>query len=145
MNRFGNSLAIGAFYCLPKWSSSCRIFRLFHTGLKPVCVYQHHYPADSKLACAGKDSFAILTPPVRNYSANVPYAGKITLFLKYLIFGVGHRRKTAVNLYQSLDDLDYHEFYRYFELPDTFNSWFVITELHIWMLLVKTLLLFIIM
>lgn len=26
-----------------------------------------------------------------------------------------------------------------FALPDTFNSWFLVTELHIWMLMVRTM------
>lgn len=25
------------------------------------------------------------------------------------------------------------------ELPDTFNSWFLITELHVWMLMIKSM------
>lgn len=32
------------------------------------------------------------------------------------------------------DHIDYFGFMEEFSLPDTFYSWFVITELHIWML-----------
>lgn len=38
-------------------------------------------------------------------------------------------------LYENIaDQLDYIDFFEKFDLPDTFYSWFVITELHIWML-----------
>lgn len=31
------------------------------------------------------------------------------------------------------------EFFNKFELPNTFNSWFLVTELHVWMLLVRAM------
>lgn len=38
-------------------------------------------------------------------------------------------------LYENtVDNLNYLQFFEKFGLPDTFYSWFVITELHIWML-----------
>ncbi|CAG9859187.1 unnamed protein product [Phyllotreta striolata] len=38
-------------------------------------------------------------------------------------------------LYEEIaDKIDYVEFFKEFDLPDTFNSWFSVTELHIWML-----------
>lgn len=33
-----------------------------------------------------------------------------------------------------MDNVDHFEFFKELKLPDTFYSWFVITELHIWML-----------
>ncbi|KAL1491960.1 hypothetical protein ABEB36_012474 [Hypothenemus hampei] len=42
---------------------------------------------------------------------------------------------SAYFLYESIaDGLDYMSFMEKYELPDTFYSWFVLTELHIWML-----------
>lgn len=37
------------------------------------------------------------------------------------------------------DQINYLEFFKRFELPDTFNSWFLVTELHVWMLLVRAM------
>lgn len=37
------------------------------------------------------------------------------------------------------DKIDYIEFLDELELPDTFYSWFVITELHVWMLSVRAM------
>lgn len=43
-------------------------------------------------------------------------------------------------LYESVaDTLNYAEFFERFELPNTFNSWFLVTELHVWMLLVRAM------
>ncbi|GIY35927.1 hypothetical protein CEXT_652611 [Caerostris extrusa] len=36
------------------------------------------------------------------------------------------------------DKLNYNEFFKYFDLPDTFNSWFLTIQLHIWMCTVVT-------
>ncbi|KAI4503370.1 hypothetical protein M0802_001592 [Mischocyttarus mexicanus] len=35
------------------------------------------------------------------------------------------------------DKIDYSVFYKDFNMPDTFFSWFLITELHVWMLMVR--------
>ncbi|XP_022919312.1 ubiquinol-cytochrome-c reductase complex assembly factor 1 [Onthophagus taurus] len=41
-------------------------------------------------------------------------------------------------LYESIaDKIVYVDFFEEFNLPDTFYSWFVITELHVWMLMVR--------
>lgn len=41
-------------------------------------------------------------------------------------------------LYESIaDGIDYVKFFEEFKLSDTFYSWFVITELHIWMVIVR--------
>lgn len=41
-------------------------------------------------------------------------------------------------LYESVaDNINYNEFFDEFALPDTFYSWFVITEIHVWMLMVR--------
>lgn len=37
------------------------------------------------------------------------------------------------------DQLNYADFFDEFSLPNTFNSWFLITELHVWMLLVRSM------
>lgn len=43
-------------------------------------------------------------------------------------------------LYETVaDQLNYAEFFDKFQLQNTFNSWFLVTELHIWMLLVRSM------
>lgn len=37
------------------------------------------------------------------------------------------------------DGIKYDEMFLKFNLPNTFNSWFLITELHVWMLMVRTM------
>lgn len=38
-----------------------------------------------------------------------------------------------------VDNLDYGAFFKEYGLKDTFYSWFVVTELHIWMLATRTM------
>lgn len=43
-------------------------------------------------------------------------------------------------LYESVaDHLNYVDFFDQFGMPNTFNSWFLVTELHVWMLLVRSM------
>jgi cytochrome b pre-mRNA-processing protein 3 len=45
-----------------------------------------------------------------------------------------------VLLYENVaDKLIYREFFEEFGMPDTFNSWFLVTELHTWMLLTRVM------
>lgn len=39
----------------------------------------------------------------------------------------------------SIDQLNHMEFVNKFQMPNTFNTWFLITELHVWMLLVRSM------
>lgn len=46
----------------------------------------------------------------------------------------------AVLLYgHGIDQLDHKEFISKFNMPNTFNSWFLITEIHVWMLMVRAM------
>jgi len=40
---------------------------------------------------------------------------------------------------QLVDELDYKSFFQRFELPDTFQSWFIFIQLHMWMVMVRTI------
>lgn len=45
---------------------------------------------------------------------------------------------TGYFLYECVpDSVSYEEWFEHLELPDTFASWFIITELHVWLLLVR--------
>lgn len=49
-------------------------------------------------------------------------------------------RAAGFFLYEKVvDNINYEEFFREMSLPDTFNSWFIVTELHIWMLMVRAM------
>lgn len=49
-------------------------------------------------------------------------------------------RVSSCALYESVaDSINYAEFFTLFRMPDTFNTWFLITELHVWMLLVRSM------
>ncbi|XP_045494053.1 ubiquinol-cytochrome-c reductase complex assembly factor 1 [Colias croceus] len=45
---------------------------------------------------------------------------------------------TGYFLYQCVPEkIAYHEWFEVLELPDTFTSWFIVTELHVWLILVR--------
>lgn len=49
-------------------------------------------------------------------------------------------RVSSYQLYQSIaDKINYREFFELFNLPNTFNSWFLVTELHVWMILLRAM------
>lgn len=49
-------------------------------------------------------------------------------------------RVSSCLLYESVvDHINYNEFFELYDMPDTFNTWFLITELHVWMLLVRAM------
>ncbi|XP_076633536.1 ubiquinol-cytochrome c reductase complex assembly factor 1 isoform X2 [Colletes latitarsis] len=67
-----------------------------------------------------------------------------TGLIKRILYKLGiHRQKYQLIalgcfIYEDLvDTLNYTPFYKDFNMPDTFFSWYLVTELHIWMLLVR--------
>jgi len=49
-------------------------------------------------------------------------------------------RGSSVLLYENIaDGVNYAEFFIEFNMPDTFNSWFLVTELHCWLLLTRVM------
>lgn len=47
---------------------------------------------------------------------------------------------TSHLLYESVaDKINYVAFFRHFNLPNTFNSWFLVTELHVWLLMMRSM------
>ena len=51
---------------------------------------------------------------------------------KYQLMSVGYFAYEDI-----VDEVDYSAFYKDFSMPDTFFSWFLVTELHVWMLMVR--------
>lgn len=80
------------------------------------------------------------TSSVSSYST----AGLLSSFLGKISFKISMRypkyvmRQSSLKLYLCCVELVDHDlFLREFNMPDTFNSWFRITELHVWMCLVR--------
>ncbi|XP_053955366.1 ubiquinol-cytochrome-c reductase complex assembly factor 1 [Anastrepha ludens] len=49
-------------------------------------------------------------------------------------------RVSSHMLYESVaDKINYLSFFKAFDMPNTFNSWFLVTELHVWMLMVRAM------
>ncbi|XP_075162507.1 ubiquinol-cytochrome c reductase complex assembly factor 1 [Haematobia irritans] len=49
-------------------------------------------------------------------------------------------RVSSHMLYESVaDKINYLAFFNDFNMPNTFNSWFLVTELHVWMLLLRSM------
>lgn len=69
--------------------------------------------------------------------------GPIKRFLKKLTKvdnSKARLRVSSYNMYAGVvDGINYNEIFQKFSLPNTFNSWFLITELHIWMLMVRAM------
>lgn len=47
--------------------------------------------------------------------------------------------KTSILYGKTVDNLKHQDFITKFNMPNTFNSWFLITELHVWMLMVRAM------
>lgn len=62
-----------------------------------------------------------------------------SIMLRFSIYKKKYRLMlTGYLLYSSIaDKLDYSVFFKDFNMPDTFFSWFLITELHVWMLMAR--------
>ncbi|XP_031848052.1 ubiquinol-cytochrome c reductase complex assembly factor 1 isoform X2 [Nomia melanderi] len=72
-----------------------------------------------------------------NIYRNSPRINKI-----FKLFRINKRKYQLISLgyllYANiLETVDYSTFYKDFNMPDTFFSWFLITELHVWMLMVR--------
>lgn len=83
---------------------------------------------------------------VTTYAKRVDFAAKpgtlkkLWKKLQFYTFYKSKWKATGFFLYESVaDNIDYEEFFREMSLPDTFNSWFIVTELHIWMLMVRVM------
>ncbi|XP_047371037.1 ubiquinol-cytochrome-c reductase complex assembly factor 1 [Vespa velutina] len=58
--------------------------------------------------------------------------------LKFIDFEGAKIKTHAYSEYEYIvDKIDYSTFYKDFNMADTFFSWFLITELHVWMLMVR--------
>ncbi|XP_049856757.1 ubiquinol-cytochrome-c reductase complex assembly factor 1-like [Schistocerca gregaria] len=65
---------------------------------------------------------------------------KLTRRLGVLDHSKSKLKRAGYLLYENAADrIDYKKFFKVFQMPDTLNSWFLITELHVWMLMVRSM------
>lgn len=58
--------------------------------------------------------------------------------LKIIDLTAARAHASGLSSYELVADrIDYDVFYKDFNMPDTFFSWFLVTELHVWMLMVR--------
>ncbi|KAL4716645.1 hypothetical protein ACJJTC_008280 [Scirpophaga incertulas] len=90
--------------------------------------------------------YARLIPIIKN--VDIRLQGTVTLeegYVKKFMKAVGwmdqsrtRLKLTGYLLYEAVPDkIKYEEWFETLNLPDTFASWFTITELHVWMLMVR--------
>lgn len=60
------------------------------------------------------------------------------VFVLFFFFQVVSGQSTLLYGY-SIDQLNYNDFASRFQMPNTFNTWFLITEIHVWMLMVRAM------
>ncbi|XP_055838207.1 ubiquinol-cytochrome-c reductase complex assembly factor 1 [Episyrphus balteatus] len=102
----------------------------------------------NQLGCSPLKSLVV--PAAATYATDVYHAkannndvGILKRVLKKV--GFAHNSKSRLRvcsriLYESVaDKINYLNFFEYFNLPNTFNSWFLVTELHVWMILVRAM------
>ncbi|XP_049543356.1 ubiquinol-cytochrome-c reductase complex assembly factor 1 [Anopheles darlingi] len=111
-----------------------------HSYQRPAsCTLVKAQEQQQRFLSTGQTSLAV--------STNVDEVEQKEGFLKRFITKMGWIDNSAVRLrvsscllYESVaDSINYNEFFTQFDMPDTFNTWFLITELHVWMLLVRSM------
>ncbi|KAK0094987.1 hypothetical protein PV326_009488 [Microctonus aethiopoides] len=70
--------------------------------------------------------------PHNTYFTKFRHFFKYHCFLKYI-----YRARGSLLYTYACDHLDYVGIMKDFKMPDTYFSWFLITELHVWMLMVR--------
>lgn len=69
----------------------------------------------------------------------LPLTGQpwVTVWIALYLQKLEHK---SYGLYQkTIASIDYQEFFDTFKIPNSFNSWFLITELHVWLLMVRAM------
>ncbi|XP_043264505.1 ubiquinol-cytochrome-c reductase complex assembly factor 1 [Colletes gigas] len=81
---------------------------------------------------------------IKGVQTNIVRSGIETGFINKLLYKLGINKQKyqlmglGYFMYEDLvDTLNYTPFFEDFNMPDTFFSWYLVTELHIWMLMVR--------
>ncbi|TMW51684.1 hypothetical protein DOY81_003230 [Sarcophaga bullata] len=104
---------------------------------KPVVLLTCQY-------CSGSTTTTATTNPgAVTGKTNAAENGILKRVLKKVGFTPNSKARLRVAshmLYESVaDKINYLAFFKDFDMPNTFNSWFLVTELHVWMLLLRSM------
>ncbi|XP_074650392.1 ubiquinol-cytochrome-c reductase complex assembly factor 1-like [Tubulanus polymorphus] len=113
-----------------------RLIRSHHCLSSNKCVFQSAVGGPSS-----SDLLQIHRSTLTSTTTEPGFLGSIwnkLTFRNGLRFSKSHLLVNSQRLYMCMDEfVDHVSMMKEFDMPDTFNSWFIVTELHIWMLLVK--------
>ena len=63
-----------------------------------------------------------------------------TSLKKRIRYSKSSLKRTSFELYESaVDNLEYMTFFKQLQMPDTLYSWYLVTELHVWMMMVRVM------
>uniref|UniRef100_G3T995 Ubiquinol-cytochrome c reductase complex assembly factor 1 n=2 Tax=Loxodonta africana TaxID=9785 RepID=G3T995_LOXAF len=115
--QMSQSLACGGWEQIP--GIDIRLSRKYHTTNKLLTTKGSPQPVEEKVGALTKIIEAMgFTGPLKYSKWKIKIA--------------------ALRMYTScVEKTDFEEFFRRCQIPDTFNSWFLITLLHVWMCLVR--------
>ncbi|KAI8121331.1 hypothetical protein FF38_07049 [Lucilia cuprina] len=109
-----------------------------------VNKFQNTFKPQGQLACQYCSASTTTTTPAGvNDKTNAGENGILKRVLKKVGFTPNSKARLRVSshmLYESVaDKINYLAFFKDFDMPNTFNSWFLVTELHVWMLLLRSM------
>ncbi|XP_030372464.1 ubiquinol-cytochrome-c reductase complex assembly factor 1 [Scaptodrosophila lebanonensis] len=110
---------------------------------KPSAVTAIGFTPHCRLCSSGPTATGVVTSSDKTKQSDVGD----TNILKRVLTKVGFTPNTKARLkiashllYESVaDKINYVAFFNDFNLPNTFNSWFLVTELHVWLLLMRSM------
>jgi len=116
--------------------------RLLSNGVKLYRnLNQHKVISAFYLQNYGYNSYSTQPSTTTDSSEGVPLSfrfGRIAGALRTHITRYMVRGNAVKNLYACCaEDINYVEFFQTCDMPDTFQSWFYVLELHVWMVLVR--------
>lgn len=84
-----------------------------------------------------------LAPKLTSCSYSTADNGFFQTFKKMVGIGMMSKsvaRSSGFKLYESVtNQVDYNEYFQALNMPDTFYSWFLVTEVHVWMLMARVM------
>ncbi|XP_046672792.1 ubiquinol-cytochrome-c reductase complex assembly factor 1 [Homalodisca vitripennis] len=96
------------------------------------------YPIQHRHICLSQSHQGAAAPKSTALDGNI--FGRTLKKIKFYTVGKVKLKVLGYYLYECVaDKVPYTWFFKEMSLPDTFNSWFLVTELHIWMLMVKAM------
>ncbi|XP_046420949.1 ubiquinol-cytochrome-c reductase complex assembly factor 1 isoform X1 [Neodiprion virginianus] len=105
-----------------------------------VCLLEFDHRTAS-ISTANKQSQSVSqASDIQSVDAKDGFVKRI--FKKYNLFNLAESKVKYCSylLYESIaDNINYAQFFKEFNMKDTYYSWFLITELHVWMLMTRAM------